>query len=125
MADVGIYTKNADIQALAGVNAGTTAKAVAATDIYVLNVEAAIDTECLYDFSSAWTAGTLDANIKKILTLAGASKCAMFVINADPTGYSARERETSLDFLNSIYNSAIELLKKESYQLFIINGNTD
>ena len=123
MADVGIYTKNADIQALAGVNAGTTAKAVAATDIYVLNVEAAIDVETLYDWSSNYA--SLDASLKKILTMAGASKCAMIVVNADLTGYSARERETTLDFLNMIYNSSIELLKKESYQLFIENGNTD
>jgi len=123
MEDVGIYTKNADIQALAGINAGATAKATAATDVYVLNVEAAISVETLYDWGSNYA--NLDASLKKILTMAGAAKCAMIVINADPTGYSARERETSLDFLNMIYNSSIELLKKESYQLFIQNGDTN
>ena len=111
MTDFGIYTKNADIQALAGVNAGTDAKALAATDIYVLNVEGAINAETWFDWSAAWTATTLDATFKLALTMAGASKCAMIVVNADPTGYSARERETTLDFLNSLYDSAMKVLK--------------
>ncbi len=42
MADFGIYTKNADILARCGANANATAKATAATDIYVLDVEAFI-----------------------------------------------------------------------------------
>ena len=111
MTDFGIYTKNVDIQALAGVNAGTTAKAITATDVYVLNVEAAIDLDTGYDWSSAWTAGSiLDDSLKLVLTQAGASKCAMMVVNADPTGYSARERETTLDFLNSIYEDSIRII---------------
>jgi len=111
MADIGIFTKNADIQALAGVNAGTTAKAEAATDVYVLNVEAMISLVTGYDWGAAWTAGTiLDAGLKVALTQAGASRCAMNVVNADPTGYSARERETTLDYLNQLYNEAIKIL---------------
>ncbi len=111
MADVGIYTKNEDIQALAGVNAGTTAKAEAATDIYVLNVEAIIDVVTGYDWSSAITAGSIvDAALGLALTQAGAARCAMMVVNADPTGYSARERETTLDFLNSLYDEAIKII---------------
>ena len=112
MADFGIYTKNVNIQALAGINAGTTAKATAATDVYVLAVEAAIDLETGYDWSSAWTDGSiLDATLRDILIQAGAAKCAMFVINADPTGYSARERETALDFLNTVYEDSIKIIK--------------
>ncbi|KKL83317.1 hypothetical protein LCGC14_1975980 [marine sediment metagenome] len=112
MADDGIYTKNADIQALAGVNAGTTAKAEAATDVYVLNVEAAINTRTGTDWSTAWTASELDDNgtMKLVLTQTGAAKCAMNVIIADPTGYSARERETALDFLNTMYEEGIKML---------------
>ena len=114
MADVGIFTKNADIQALAGVNAGTTAKAVAATDVYVLNVESMINLATDYDWSAATTAGgIIDAGLKYALIQAGASRCAMMVVNADPTGYSARERETTLDFLNSLYNEAIKILTEK------------
>lgn len=114
MVDVGIYTKNADIQALAGVNAGTDAKATTATDVYVLNVESIINIKTGYDWSAATTAGSIiDAGLKFALVQAGASRCAMMVINADPTGYSARERETSLDYLNLLYDEAIEILKTD------------
>lgn len=109
MADNGIYTKNADIQALCGVNAGATEKATAATDVYVLNVEAAIDVETGFDWSSNWA--DLDQTLRNVLTMTGAAKCAMIVVNANPTGYSAREREMTLDFLNSIYETGIRILK--------------
>ncbi len=112
MVDDGIYTKNADIQALAGVNAGATAKLTAATDVYVLNVEAVIDIETGFDWSSAWTAGTiLDITLRNALIQAGASRCAMFVINADLTSMGSRERETILDFLNTIYSDSIKIIK--------------
>ena len=111
MVDEGVYTKSADIQALAGINAGTNAKLNTTTDIYVLNVEGAINAETYNDWSALWTAGSLDASLKLALTMAGASRCAMIVVNADPTGYSARERETTLDLLNSLYASAMRTLK--------------
>ena len=111
MVDDGIYTKNADIQALVGNNAGTTEKATTATDVYVLNVEAMIDTDTAIDWSAAWTAGKLNSALKLILTMTGASKCAMIVAVANPSGYRAREYETLLDHLNSIYDKGIEILK--------------
>jgi len=120
MADVGIYTKNADIQALAGVNAGATAKATAATDVYVLNVEAMINIETLYDWSAAiTTGGIVDAGLQPFLKMAGASKCAMVVVNADLTGFSARERETTLDFLNSQYDACIKILQDTNKTAFL------
>ena len=120
MADLGIYTKNADIQALAGTNAGATAKLTAATDVYVLNVEAMINVESLYDWSAAWTAGgILDASLKLVLTQAGAAKCAMNVVNADPTAYGNREAETTLDFLNSLYTDSLKILQEKDKSAFI------
>ncbi len=110
MADDGIYTKNADIAALAGINAGTTAVSTAVTDVYVLNVEAIIDVATGFDWSSAYTAGILDVTLRNALTMAGASRCAMIVVIADPRGYSARERETTLDLLNSLYDEAIKII---------------
>lgn len=122
MADVGIYTKNADIQALAGTNAGTTAKATAATDVYVLNVENRINVETLYDWSAAVTAGgILDATLQLILTETGAAACAMNVIIADPTGYSSQEREMTLDYLNSMYEANIKALQDKDKTAFIRN----
>ena len=124
MADVGIFTKNADIQALAGTNAGATAKAVAATDIYVLNVEAAICVASTYDYSAAWTAGTLDATMKLLLTQTSAAKCAMNVVNADLTAMSGRERETILDYLNTLYIEGMKLLVDKDTQAYVIAGVT-
>lgn len=110
--DDGVYTKNADIVALVGINAGTDAKAVAQTDVYVLNVEAAINTRTGTDWSTAWTASQLDDNgtMKLTLTQTGAAGCAMNVINADLTNMSQRERETILDYLNSMYEGGIKML---------------
>ena len=113
MVDIGIYTKNADIQALAGINAGATAKLTATTDVYVLNVEAAIDVETGYDWSSAWTGTILDETLRNVLIQAGASKCAMIVASQDTSGYSAREYETLLDFLNSLYDNSIKIIKEK------------
>jgi len=122
MADEGVYTTNAQIQAFAGTNAGTTAKAVTATDVYVLMVEAMINDDTSYNWSDDF--GGLDVDTKGILSLAGATKCAMIVVNADPTGYTARERETHLDFLNTLYDSAIKVLLDKNKSAFIRGEST-
>ena len=110
MPDIGIYTKNALIQVLAGKNAGSTEKAEAATDVYVLAVEAMIDVRTTTDWSSEYTAGNLDTTLRDILALTGAAKCAMIVVNANPTQFPARQWETTLSVLNSIYEEGIKSL---------------
>ncbi len=120
MADEGTYIKNADIQALAGINAGTTAKATAATDVYVKNVEAMINVETLTDWTTNYAA--LDAGLKLILVQCGAAKCAMNVVNADPTGYSAREREMTLDFLNALFEDSLKIIKDKDGKAAIVDG---
>mgnify|MGYP003145562266 CR=1 FL=1 len=114
MADDGIYTKNADIQALAGINAGATAKLTATTDVYVLQVEAMFHLLTGYNWGAAVTDGTiLDSLLKAALTQWTAAECARRVVNADPTGYSARERETTLDFLGSLKQEAVDVIKTD------------
>ncbi len=125
MADDGISTKNADIQALAGVNAGAAAKLTAQTDVYVLNVENRINIATDTDWSTLWTAGSLDSTLKLILTETGAAACAMNVINADMTAMSGRERETILDYLNTIYEENIKLLLDKDKKANIIDGITE
>ena len=110
MADVGIYTKNEGIQILAGINAGTTEKTIAETDKMVLKVEAAIDIRTCTDWSSEYTAGNLDTTLRDVLSLTGEAKMAMVVANANPTGYPPRQWETTLSFLNSIYEEGIKSL---------------
>ena len=110
MADVGIYTKNAVIQVLAGTNAGSTEKLEAATDVYVLHVEAQLDVRTGEDWSSLWTANKLDETLRNILALTGAARCAMIVIQANVNGYSANERQTQMNFCNSIYDEGVQAL---------------
>src|SRR3990167_1688775 len=97
MADVGVWIKNADIQARAGTHANTTSKATAATDVYVLDVEGRINSFCRYNFSDNYS--TLNADVKELLVEWGASLCAMKVILWDISGYTAREAEFMLDAL--------------------------
>ncbi len=122
MADIGIYTKNADIQARAGVDANTTSKATAATDIYVLNIEALINSRTRKNWSAAFTAG-LDVSVAGALTDVGASMCATIVILSDIDAYpTVAHAEAMLDVLNNKINFGISFLKEISSQTHIDNA---
>ena len=102
MADDGIYIKNADIQARAGINANATSKATAATDVYVLDIESTINAMTMYNWSDNYAG--LNIDVKGILTDVGASMCAVIVVTSDPSGY------TSLDeaiFIVNVLNNSI------------------
>ena len=116
MADVGVYTKNADIQARCGTNANATAKAVAATDVYVLDVEAMINCLCNYDFSTNYA--SLTTATKVALKEAGACYCAINVIMQDTSGYSGGDEWWIL--VNSLwvrYKEAMRGLDKNGQEL--------
>ena len=121
MADVGIYTKNTDIQALAGINANTTSKAIAATDVYVLDVEAKINALTRYDWSTKWP--TMSGNVGAgILTETGAALCAIKVIQYDMSGFTSRyEAETMLDVLRDTALTNMAILRNKNTETFI-NG---
>ena len=116
MADDGIYTTNAQIQALAGINANSTSKAVAATDVYVLLVEASINAKTKKNWSDAFA--TLNIDVKGAVSLLGASTCASIVIMSDMSGFSSTaEAETMLDFLNNQINFLYSYLKEKEQQI--------
>jgi len=120
MADDGVFTKNADIAARAGVNANATAVAVAATDVYVLNIESFINSETEYNWSDKYA--TLNADVKGILTDVGACLCAIYVINYD---IDAIGRTASSLMVNILYTRAMDglrILKEKAKQNFIINA---
>ena len=118
MADEGVYTKNADIQARAGVNANTTSKATAATDVYVLNVESVINAISMYNWSDAYAG--LNADVKGILTDTGACMCTIYVIQSDMSGYTSRsEAQTMLDVLTYTVNRNLSILKQIAKRDFI------
>lgn len=122
MADFGIYTKNADIQARAGVNANSTEKLTAATDVYVLNIEAMINMRTRKNWSAAFTSG-LDASVAGALTHVGACWCALIVISSDMSGYTSRsEAQTMLDFLNNEVNKGLSFLKEKAAETFILGA---
>ena len=119
MADVGIYTKSADIIARAGTNAYATSVAVAATDIYVLQVEALINSLCRFNWSDAVTAG-LNADVQGILTEASACFCAIYVIQWDMSGFTSRiEAEDMINILRDRALFAISILRDKQVQKFI------
>lgn len=120
MADLGIYTKNADIQARAGAHANATAKLTAATDIYVLNVEAAINSATRFNWSAAVTAGPLDAAVQGVLTETGACLCAIYVIQYDMSGYTTRaSAENMINILRDIALRNLSILRDIKTQTFI------
>ena len=122
MVDFGIFTKNADIQAEAGINANATAKAIAATDVYVLNVEAVINSLSRYNWSDAFTAG-LNADVKGILTETGACLCANKVIKAEMSGYTSRiEAEDMINVNRDTALRNLQILRDKKVQLFIQNA---
>ena len=119
MADFGIYTKNADIQARCGVDANATAKATAATDIYVLNVEATINNITRFNWSDQFTAG-INADVAGILTETGASACAINVINFDMDAIGRSVAESMITVLRDIYLRNIQILKQIATQTFLL-----
>ena len=122
MTDFGIFTKNADIQARAGVNANATSKATTATDVYVLNIESTINAMTLFNWSDAFTTG-LNADVGGILTDVGASMCAVIVILSDMSGYTSRDEAIAMvNILNNSINRGLMSLKDSARRTFIQNA---
>ena len=119
MADVGIYTKNADILARCGENAPAVSKATDATDVYVLHVEALVNCLTRYNWSDAVTAG-LNADVQGLLTEASACLCAIYVINGNMNSYTSRvEAEDMVNILRDRALFAISILRDKKVQKFI------
>lgn len=122
MADIGIFTKNADIIARCGTRANVTSKATAATDVYVLNIEGKINVATGYNWSDAYA--SLSADVKGILTDCGACLCAINVINWDIPG-TGNTRIESEDMINVLYRTAmddIEILKEAASRDFMLKA---
>lgn len=118
MADVGIWTKNADIQAKAGANANATAKAVAATDVYVLEVEALVNVLTRHNWSDAYAG--LNADVKHILKEVSSNICAIYVIQWDMSDFTSRiEAEDMINVLLDAALRGLSILRDKKTQDFI------
>ncbi len=120
MADVGIYVKNADIVVRAGANCNATAVTAAETDKYVLDVESYINVACGRNWSDAY--GSLNANVKYLLKEAGASFCAMYVVNYSMADIGLAEAQTRLDVLRDKALKAMDILQEKSRQDFMVGA---
>jgi len=118
MADIGIWTKNADIQAKAGANANATAKAVAATDVYVLEVESFVNCATRYNWSDAYAG--LNADVKDILKETTSALCAIYVIQWDMSGFMTRtEAENMVNILRDVALRNLSILRDVKTQTFM------
>ena len=103
MADFGIWTKNVDIQAKAGTNANATAKATAATDVYVLEVESMVNVLTRHNWSDDYAG--LNADVKDILKEITSALCAIYVIQWDMSGFTSRTEAE--DMINVLRDAAL------------------
>lgn len=118
MADFGIWTKNVDIQAKAGTNANATAKATAATDVYVLEVESLVNVMTRFNWSDAYAG--LNADVKDILKEITSSLCAINVIIWDMSGFTSRtEAEDMINVLRDAALRDLAILRDKKNQKFM------
>ncbi len=119
MTDFGIWTKNADIIARAGANVNATAINLTATDIYVSDVEALINSLSRFNWSDAVTAG-LNEDVEGILREASACFCAIYAIQWDMSGFTSRvEAEDMVNILRDRALFAIAILRDKQVQKFM------
>jgi len=118
MADVGIWTKNADIAAKAGANANATSKATAWTDLIVLDIEAYVNVVCRYNFSDNYAA--LNVDVKSMLKEITTNLCAVYVIAYDMSGYTSRvEAEDMINILLHRFNEGMKALQDQKSITYI------
>ena len=118
MADTGIFCTNAEIIQKAGLYANATATAVAWTDVLITQVESLINVESEYNWSDNYAA--LNADVKKLLTLAASNMAAVYIINYAPNVWSISTATFKLNLLWSAYNDAIKLLREtDKNQIFM------
>ncbi len=121
MADFGIWTKNVDIQAKAGTNANATAKATAATDVYVLEVESMVNVLTRKNWSDAYAG--LNADVKDILKMITSNLCAIYVIQWDMSGFTSRiEAEDMINVLRDQALQGMSILRDIKQQTFMIGA---
>ena len=119
MADIGIYTKSADIAARAGVNVSATAITATETDKYVLAVEAYLNARTMFNWSDFFLLAG-NADVLAFATEASASLCAMKAIMQDMSGFTSRvEAQTMLDVLRDAAANAIKSMEDKNVQKWV------
>lgn len=116
MVHSGIFATADQCKYKAGVYASATSSAEAYINAFCSMAESVINVMSGYNWSDAYA--SLNADVKGILTEAESSLVAMYILNYDLTGFSARTAETMLDILYNSFTRAIEALKQAKAQDF-------
>ena len=123
MANAGQFAKDADILLRVGTSASATVKAAGWFDTIILDVEAAINCACRYDFSTADAATTLNTTVRGILIDAGACLAAIEGIIWDMSGFTSRvEAEDMINVLRDRALFAISILRDKKTQKFMLEA---
>jgi len=85
MADTGIFATTSEIQSVVGANASATYNAEAHINIYIAMAENAINVATRVNWSDLYSG--LNADVKSLLKEGGASLAAIYVMNADESGF--------------------------------------
>jgi|TARA_Y100000310_G_scaffold145221_1_gene144567 hypothetical protein len=119
MADIGVYTTNAQIKVRAGTALSASGASVAETDKYVLAVEALINAKTKVNWSEQWATISGSATAA-ILTEASANLCAIHAIKQDMTGYATLAYATkTVDMCRDAHNRAMISLADVKVQEFL------
>jgi len=121
MAHTGIFATAAQIIRTAGLNANAVAIASEALiNDYAAQSESEINSATRYNWSDKY--GTLNADVKAILTRASTKLVAMDIANYDPNAWGLATTQTKLDVLEKAYLRDISILRDIKSQTFIIGA---
>jgi hypothetical protein len=121
MAHTGIFATKAQCDAAVGENVDTTGWTEANINSWCLMSESIINSYTRYNWSDAY--GTLNVDVKYILSAASAAWVAMQGITYNMSGYSSRiEAETMLDVHRDWFLKCIDLLVEQKVKDFMVNA---
>ena len=110
MVDTGIFATTLECQERAGANASSVANTEAYINSYIAQAESLINVMTLKNWSDIYS--TLNADVKKILTVAASAYVANKIINFDMGGFTSREEaQTMLDVNKDDFLEAVSVLR--------------
>jgi hypothetical protein len=122
MAHTGIFATSSEILTKAGENYDTGVTEAKINEL-CLQAESVINCITRYNWTDAWNAGTLNVDVKYILSAAESSWVAIHIISYNMSGYSSRaEAETMLDVQRDMWFKAIDLLIDQKVKDFMVGA---
>tara|TARA_Y100000296_G_scaffold17864_1_gene21119 strand:+ start:1807 stop:2193 length:387 start_codon:yes stop_codon:yes gene_type:complete len=121
MADTGIFATTLQVQEKAGANASAVANTEAYINSYIAQAESEINVAVRYNFSDVY--GTLNVDVKGILTKVASCLAAIDVITYDMSNFSSRgEAEDMINVHRDTALRGIAILRDKKQETFIIKA---